>query len=438
MPEGPHEDHRQRLRDEHGQEGDLHGRADLLARVEPRRQDLDEDQRGQPDAVAQQRPARLPDVVDAELPVLVERRDQRHREQPQRDRRRQREQQREPQPPVEQRRVLGGIVVAVVPGEARQQHGAECHAQQSARELHQAVGIGDPRDPAVAQQRGELRVDERRNLRRRHAEDRRAHQQQHAPHALVAPVEARARQHPDARERRDLERELRDAPDGHTPRQREDRRVEEAREEQRGADDRQVEQHRRERRDREAPVDVEHAAGQRHQRHEQDVGEDDADHLRGELDLARRAREAAGEQIHEPRRGQHARDRHAEQQDGEQRADAADQVARRVLAALPVVFAEDRHERLREGPLREHPAQDVGQPERRLERVHLQPGAEDRRLEAFADEPGDPRQQRHPADGGQGAKEVQGAGTGMAGGAAPRAGGGKPLSGQRNRVIITG
>ena len=111
--------------------------------------------------------------------------------------------------------------------------------------------------------------------------------QQHAAHALVAPVEARARQHADARERRDLEGELRDAADEHAPRERLDRRVEIAGEEDRRADDRQVEQHRRERRHREAAVDVQHAAGERHQRHEQDVRKDDADQVRGQLDLAR-------------------------------------------------------------------------------------------------------------------------------------------------------
>ena len=92
---------------------------------------------------------------------------------------------------------------------------------------------------------------------------------------------------------------------------------------------------------------------------------------------------------------------------GEQRPDAADEIARRVVAALALVFGEDRHERLRERAFGEHPPQDVRQPERRLERVHLHAGAERGGLQAFADEPGDARQQRHAADGGQRPEEVQ-------------------------------
>ena len=46
--------------------------------------------------------------------------------------------------------------------------------------------------------------------------------------------------------------------------------------------------------------------------------------------------------------------------------------------------------------------------ERRFERIHLDASAEYRRLQAFPGEPGDARQQRHSADGGQGSEEVHG------------------------------
>ena len=77
------------------------------------------------------------------------------------------------------------------------------------------------------------------------------------------------------------------------------------------------------------------------------------------------------------------------------------------VAPLPVVLGQDGHEGLREGALGEHPAQDVGQPECGLERVHLRAGAEDRGLQALAGEPVMRDSERHPADGGQGAKEIQ-------------------------------
>ena len=183
-----------------------------------------------------------------------------------------------------------------------------------------------------------------------------------------------------------------------------------------------IEQHRRERGNREAPVDVEHAARERHERDEQDVRKHDADHVRGELDLARRLGEAAGQQVDEPRRGEHAErpSRRAAP------APAACRPCRRAsrVASAPlraVVLGQDRHERLRERAFGEQPAQDVGQPERRLERVHLQPGAERGGLEAFADEAGDAGQERHPADGGQGSEEVQWGGGRRAGMARQRA-----------------
>ena len=294
--------------------------------------------------------------------------------------------------------------------ERRQQNGAERDAEQRARELHQPVRVRDPRDASIAERGRKLRVDERRNLRRRHADHGRSHRQQHATHAFVLPVEPRPRQHADRDERPDLQRELRDAADQHAPRERRDRRIAIRREEQRGADDRQVEQHRRERRNREAPVNVEHATGERDERDEQDVREHDPDHLRGQLDLAWRLLESGGQQIDEPRRRENADHGDREQRNREQRADASDERLRLRFAALPAVLGEDRHERLRERALGKQPAQDVGQAERRLERVHLQPGAEGGRLEALADETRDPGQQRHAADRRKRVQELQSAG----------------------------
>ena len=197
------------------------------------------------------------------------------------------------------------------------------------------------------------------------------------------------------------------AADEHAPGQRLDRRIAIRRQKQRGADDRDVEQYRREGRDGELPIDVEHAAGQRHQRHEEQVRKDDPDHFRRQLDLARRARESGRERVDEPGRREHADDREHQERHGEQRPDASDQRARLVLPALPAVLREDRDERLREGALGEQPAQDVRQAEGCLEGVHLHAGAEGRGLEALAGKPGDPRQQRHPADRRQRPQQVQ-------------------------------
>ena len=252
----------------------------------------------------------------------------------------------------------------------------------------------------------ELRVDQRRDLRGRDAEQRRPHCAQHARDALVAPVERRPRQHPELGERTDLQRELRDAADRDAPGQRHDRRIDMRREKDRGADDREIEQHRRERGNGEPSMHVQHAAGERHQRDEQDVGKDDADQVGRELDLPRRPLEAGGEQVDEPGRGEDAEHGHDQQGDGKQRPDAPDEVARRLGAALALVFGEDRHERLRERAFGEHAAQDVRQPECGLERVHLDARAEQHGLQALAHEAGDSRQQRHAADRRQRLQQV--------------------------------
>ena len=56
------------------------------------------------------------------------------------------------------------------------------------------------------------------------------------------------------------------------------------------------------------------------------------------------------------------------------------------VAAVAPVFGEYRDEGLRERAFGKQSPQDVRQPERRLERVHLHPGAERRRLDGLADE----------------------------------------------------
>ena len=139
---------------------------------------------------------------------------------------------------------------------------------------------------------------------------------------------------------------------------------------------------------------------------EHDVGKDDAKQVRRELDLAGRSLEARCEQVDEPGRGENADDRDDQQCDGKQRPDAPHEVASRLVATLALVFGEDRNERLRERAFGEHAAQDVRQPERGLERVHLHARAEQHGLQAFAHEPGDPRQQRHAADGRQRLQQV--------------------------------
>ena len=148
------------------------------------------------------------------------------------------------------------VLVVMMLGETGQQDRGERDAEERAGKLHQPVRVGNPGDAAVTEIRGELRVDQHRDLRRRHSEDRGAHRREYPPHARIAPVEPRARQHPQAHQRADLQRELQDAADGHTPRERHDRRIDMRRDEHGRADDRQVEDDGRKRRNREFAVNV--------------------------------------------------------------------------------------------------------------------------------------------------------------------------------------
>ena len=189
--------------------------------------------------------------------------------------------------------------------------------------------------------------------------------------------------------------------DQDAPCERSDRRIAIRCEEKRSPDDRKIEQNRRKGGDRKAPIDVEDAAGERDERDEQDVRKHDPDHLRREVDLARRVLEPRGQQIDEPRCGEYADGRYHEQRDCEQRTDAPDERLRLRFAALPAVLGEDRHERLRKRAFGKKASQDVRQPECCLERIHLEAGAERRRFQAFADEPRHPGQQRQSAGPGR-------------------------------------
>ena len=217
VPQGPDEREVHHLRDGERHDGDLHRRADVLPRIEARRQHLHEDQPDQAHAVGDQRLARHLHVVRAERAVVKQRRDQRHGEDRQRHGRRRREQQRQAQAPVEQPRVLLARAVGMAAREARQQDRAQGDAEHAGGELHQPVGVVEPGHAAGHEERGEDAVDQQRDLADRHAEDRRPHLPQHAPHALVAQVEPDPRQHADARREGQLEAELQHAAQEHRP-----------------------------------------------------------------------------------------------------------------------------------------------------------------------------------------------------------------------------
>ncbi len=138
MREDRHEDEVAQLRDDQHADADLHRRLDVLLRIEAGREDLDEDQPDQADAVGRQRAADHHDRVAVEFAVVEQRCRKRLGEEKQRDRARRRQQERDAQTPVEQRRILVRIGVDVRLREARQQDRAERDAQQRGRETPSA------------------------------------------------------------------------------------------------------------------------------------------------------------------------------------------------------------------------------------------------------------------------------------------------------------
>ena len=66
--------------------------------------------------------------------------------------------------PVDECRDTGGVVLAVGLREAGQQHGAQGHAQQCGGKLHEAIGIGEPRDAPGLEPRGNVGVDDQADL----------------------------------------------------------------------------------------------------------------------------------------------------------------------------------------------------------------------------------------------------------------------------------
>ena len=123
---------------------DFHRRADVLARIETRRQHFHQYQADESDAVGKQRAARHPHILDTELAVVKQSADQRHCQQRQRHGSRQRQQQSQAQTPVEQAAVLLGGITRVILGQTRQQDGAQRHPQHAGREFHQPVGVIQP------------------------------------------------------------------------------------------------------------------------------------------------------------------------------------------------------------------------------------------------------------------------------------------------------
>ena len=144
---------------------------------------------------------------------------------------------------------------------------------------------------------------------------------------------------------------------------------------------------------------VEHAAIERHQRDQQQIGKGDPRQLDRQPPLLGIVGEARRENAHRLRHEQPGDHQQNQLRGKQQREDAVGEQSRRCLAALAVDMGIGRHEGGVEGAFGEDRAKMIGQPQRHEERVRHRPGAEDRREHDVARKAGQPRKQRIAADG---------------------------------------
>ena len=163
------------LCDDQHHDGNAHRSFNVLAGIKAWRQHLDGHQADQPRAIAHQRSGGLRHVPVGKRAVVVERSHQRLGKCQKRHGTGQAQQQHNAQAPIEHVGILFRIVGGFRCSQLGHQHHANCHAQHGGGELHQAVGICQPAHAAGCEVRGNLRVDQQRNLCHADAQQRGQH-----------------------------------------------------------------------------------------------------------------------------------------------------------------------------------------------------------------------------------------------------------------------
>ena len=231
-------------------------------------------------------------------------------------------------------------------GEAGQDHGGERDAEHAERKLDQAIRVVQPRDAARGEERRDQRVEQQGHLRHRRTENRGQHEPADPLHALVLPAPARSPEQAELEHEGQLETELHETRHEHADGQHDAGPREMRRNEGGEHDHDQVHERGRRRRHGELAVAVQHAARERRQRDEEDVGEGPAQHVDREVEAIAVGAEARREQQHQQRRGDDADDGDHREEPGHRAHRPVDQFADFVVFALDLVLGNDRHERL--------------------------------------------------------------------------------------------
>ncbi|MNT10212.1 hypothetical protein D3C72_1450290 [compost metagenome] len=162
--------HRQQGEVEHPvghQRGDTgtHRRPGVLPRVEGRQHHLQQREGRQAEAQAVHRQRRHAGVEGGELAVLEDRGDQRLGQQQQTEHRRHRDQQGHAQAPVQRAREAFAVGADMVPGQRRQDHRAQGHAEHAQRQFQEAIGQRQPGLRAIGQLGGDDGIQQQVDLR---------------------------------------------------------------------------------------------------------------------------------------------------------------------------------------------------------------------------------------------------------------------------------
>jgi len=138
----------------------------------------------------------------------------------------------------------------------------------------------------------------------------------------------------------------------------------------------QIQQHRRGGGHRKTPPGIEHTGGQRHQRHEGDVGKHPARHDDRDLKAARVPLQPAGHRPHQGRCSGHADDAGDQQSPGQDGGGPVNQNFGGDIAVLGFGCGQHRHKSLAEGAFGKKTAKQVGNAKRHVESVRQGAGAE--------------------------------------------------------------
>ena len=253
--------------------------------------------------------------------------------------------------------------------------------------------------------RSDLGIDEQRNLRHADAQQGRGHQTHNIlgtgilpTAAQFGPTPSQARHHTNPAQSRYLHRQLQHAAGHHAHCHRENRlnptRLQLRSQAPGSRDGAQIEQDRRGRRHRKAPVGIEHAGGQSHQRHATDVGEHEAGHEHGRVIAARILLQATGHGPHHQRRGHHA---HCTDQQQHPDHDAGDFVHQRLGRLMPVArmgCRQHRDKSLAECAFSEHTPEQIRNAKRHIEGVRHGTGTKSCCQQSLPYQTGHAREQR--------------------------------------------